>query len=197
MDIKKILVISIILLTVFSCLSVASAGLFDFLSGDVTLEARDASVILPKNFTVDKNGIAIAGDVKVQIISSQDTPDTLKPFKDAVATKGNESGYMDYKNGTIGNFSYYEFTANPKELKNITTTPVTSGAETSWMEFPPQIVTGVLDDVNNVQKFRQVEYTNNKDNKVTTLLISTNNTNVDLHSAYINDIVNSIAEIKK
>ena len=198
MDFKKILTISIIVLAVFSCLSVASAGWFDFLSGDVILEAKDSSVTLPKNFTVDKDtGIATAGDVKIQIINSKDTSDTLKPFKDAVATRGNESGYMDYKNGTIGNFSYYEFTANPKELKNISTDKVTSGDATTWMEFPPQVVTVLLDDVNNVQKFREVDYTNTKDNSVTTLLISTNNTTVDLHSAYIDDIVNSIAELKK
>ena len=66
-----------------------------------------------------------------------------------------------------------------------------------WMEFPPDMVTVLLDDVNTVQKFRYVEYTNNNDNKTTTLLISTNNTNTDLHSAYIDNIVNSIAVIKK
>ena len=197
MDIKKILTISIILLAVFSCLNVASAGWFDFLSGDVTLESMDSSVTLPKNFTVNDNGTATAGDVKIQIISSKDSPETLKPFRDAVATKGNESGYMDYKNGTIGNFSYYEFTANPKELKNISTDKITTGDVTEWMEYPPQIVTVLLDDVNSVEKFREVDYTHNNDNKSTTLLISTNNTNVDLHSAYIDDIVNSITELKK
>ena len=197
MDIKKILTISIILLAVFSCLNVASAGWFDFLSGDVKLESVDSSVTLPKNFTVNDNGTATAGDVKIQIISSKDTSDTLKPFKDAVASKGNESGYMDYKNGTIGNFSYYEFTANPKELKNLSTDKVTTGDVTEWMEYPPQMVTVLLDDVNSVEKFREVEYTHKDDNKSTTLIISTNNTNVDLHSAYIDDIVNSITELKK
>ena len=197
MDFKKILVVSVIVLAVFSCLSVASAGWFDFLSGDVTLESQYSSVTLPKNFTVNDNGTAVAGDIKIQIVNSKDTPETLQPFREALATKGNASGYMDYKNGTIGNFSYYEFTADPKELKNISTDKVTTGAETTWMEFPPQVVTVLLDDVNSVQKFREVDYINSKDNTITTLLISTNNSNVDLHSADIDNIVNSIAEIKK
>ena len=197
MDVKKILVFAIIVLAVFSCLSVASAGLFDFLKGEVTLEAVDASVTLPSNFTVGDKGIATAGDVKIQIISSKDTSDAVKQFKKAVATKGNEAGYNDYKNGTIGNFSYFEFCANPKELKNISTDQLVIGDTVGWMEFPPDMVTVLLDDVNSVQKFRYVEYTNNNDNKTTTLLISTNNTNTDLHSAYIDNIVNSIAELKK
>ena len=53
MDIKKILVIAIIALAVFSCLSAVSAGWFDFLGGDKYLVGDGAQVKVPSNYTVD------------------------------------------------------------------------------------------------------------------------------------------------
>ena len=47
--------------------------------------------------------------------------------------------------------------------KNISTDKVTTGDVTEWMEYPPQIVTALLDDVNSVEKFREVDYTNKND----------------------------------
>lgn len=44
MNIKKILAIAIVVLAVFSCLSVASAGWFDFLTGEQFLQGDDAQV---------------------------------------------------------------------------------------------------------------------------------------------------------
>ena len=53
MNIKKILAIVIIVLAVFSCLSIASAGFFDFLSGEKFLEGDNTQVKVPSNYTVD------------------------------------------------------------------------------------------------------------------------------------------------
>ena len=192
MDKKKIIIAVVVIIAIIA------AGLLILGSSDITLQGVGAKVTIPNNYTVDDKGVASAGDVKIAFIGSADgTNSDVEKFYGAVAKSGNESGYKNYKNGTIGDFKFQEFSANPKELKNISTDKVTTGAETTWMEFPPQIVTVLLDDVNSVQKFREVDYINSKDNTITTLLISTNNSNVDLHSADIDNIVNSIAEIKK
>ncbi len=59
MDFKKILALTIIVLAVFSCLSVASAGLFDFLGGDQaknkTVEFEGFSLSLPDNAVMINN----------------------------------------------------------------------------------------------------------------------------------------------
>ena len=76
----------------------------------------------------------------------------------AVAKSGNESGYKNYKNGTIGDFKFQEFSANPKELKNITTEKVTSGDTTSWTEYPPEMATvGMVND-DSVVNMRRVTF---------------------------------------
>lgn len=191
MDKKIIAIIAV------AIVAVVGIGLFVLGSGDITLEALDASVTLPNNFTVDDRGVASAGDVKVELVGSNDAPDMLTSFMDAVAKRGADAGYKDYKNGTIGNFTFYEFTANPKELKNISTDRQTTSEGETWTEYPPQMVLGILGDTSNVEKIREVAFVNTQDNKITTLLIYTNNTNVDLHTPEIDKIVNSIAPLKR
>lgn len=188
---KKIIAIIAIVIV-----AVIAIGLFVIGSADVTLEAIDASVTLPNNYTVDNNGVATAGDVKVQITGSNDNPNLLTSFMGAVAKRGSDAGYKDYKNGTIGDFKYYEFTVNPKELKNLSTDRQTSSEGETWTEFPPDVVLGGINDVSNVKKIREVDFLNTKTNKITTLVIYTNNTDVDLNSPEINNIINSIAPIQ-
>ena len=59
MDIKKILALTIIVLAVFSCMSVASAGLFDFLGGDdaknTTLTFDGFTLSVPDNAKMVNN----------------------------------------------------------------------------------------------------------------------------------------------
>ena len=59
MDIKKILALTIIVLAVFSCLSVASAGLFDFLGGgdakNTTLTFDGFTLSVPDNAKMVNN----------------------------------------------------------------------------------------------------------------------------------------------
>ena len=191
MDKKIIAVIAVVIVAVIAI------GLFVIGSSYVTLEALDASVTLPNNFTVDDKGVATAGDVKVQLIGSTDNSDVLSSFMATVAKKGSDSGYKDYKNGTIGEFTYHEFTANPKELKNLTTDRQTTSEGETWMEYPPDMILGMINDTSNVVKIREVDFINTKTNKITTLLVYTNNTDADLNSPEINNIVNSIAPLQK
>lgn len=187
----------IIAIIAVAIVAVVGIGLFVLGSGDITLEALDASVKLPNNFTVDDRGVASAGDIKVQLIGSSDSPDILTSFMGTVAKKGADAGYKDYKNGTIGNFTFYEFTAIPKELKNISTDRQSTSEGETWTEYPPQMVLGMLGDTSNVEKVREVVFVNTKNNQITTLLIYTNNTNVDLHTPEIDKIVNSIEPLKR
>ena len=61
MNIKKILAITIVVLAVFSCLSVASAGWFDFLTGEQFLQGDDAQVKIPSNYTIDEKKVFAGG----------------------------------------------------------------------------------------------------------------------------------------
>ena len=68
MDIKKILVIAIITLAVFSCLSAVSAGWFDFLGGEKQLVGEGSQVTVPSNYTVDDKKIAAScNDINITL----------------------------------------------------------------------------------------------------------------------------------
>ena len=100
MDIKKILVLAIIVLAVFSCLNVASAGLFDFLIGDQYLQGDDCQIKIPSNFTIDdKNFVAVRDDMNITftpIIGADDASENQ--FFSASKVNGKEAGYENVSN---------------------------------------------------------------------------------------------------
>ena len=192
MDKKKIIIAVVVIIAIIA------AGLLILGSSDITLQGVGAKVTIPNNYTVDDKGVASAGDVKIAFIGSADgTNADVEKFYGAIAKSGNESGYKNYKNGTIGDFKFQEFSANPKELKNITTEKVTSGDTTSWTEYPPQMATvGMIND-DSVVNMRRVTFVNTKDNTINDLIIYSNNTNIDLNTPEFDKIINSIAILEK
>lgn len=60
MDIKKILALTIIALALFSCMSAASAGLFDFLSGEMETHTFGGFTLdIPSDSKVNENYVSV------------------------------------------------------------------------------------------------------------------------------------------
>lgn len=83
MNMKKILAIAILVLAVISCMNVASAGFFDFLTGNSQPETEmykfdGFSLELPKDSTAVENQTNVAGiHVKSSILTSKAANSTL------------------------------------------------------------------------------------------------------------------------
>ena len=135
MNTKKILAITIIVLAVFSCLSVVSAGWFDFLGGEKHLEGDGSQITVPGNYTLDdKKLVASCGDINVTFTPQLKTDDKFEDeFFGAVKTKGNESGYENVTNKTVNGYTVHEFAAHPDKLKNMTVSTEVEGSDESCM----------------------------------------------------------------
>lgn len=194
MDKKKIIIIAVVVI-----IAIVAVGWFLISNSDITLVGTEAQVTVPKNYTLDTNAaVATAGDVKVTFIGSIDGSDKeVEKFYGAVAKNGNASGYKNYKNGSIGDFKYYEFTANIKDLANISTEKTTAGDTEYWSEYTPDMAKLGIEKDNSVTKMRRITFINEKNNSVNDLIFFTNNTDADLNTAELNAIINSIKTIEK
>ncbi|MDO5859119.1 hypothetical protein [Methanobrevibacter sp.] len=194
MNTKKILAITIIVLAVFSCLSVVSAGWFDFLGGEKHLEGDGSQITVPGNYTLDdKKLVASCGDINVTFTPQLKTDDKFEDeFFGAVKTKGNESGYENVTNKTVNGYTVHEFAAHPDKLKNMTVSTEVEGSDEAWIEFPPEIAAPFTDPVDH---FRSVTFI--KDGKEHKLLIFTNNATTNLYTSEIDGIIDSIAPLEK
>ena len=192
MNIKGILAVAIIVLAVFSCLSIASAGLFDFLSGEQFLQDDDSQVKIPSNYTVDdKKIVASCKGINISLVAQKGSDGNFETeFFNAINEGGKDAGYENVSNKTINGYTVHEFAASPSKLKNLTGT--SSKADVAWVEYPPQIA-APFD--NPVDHFRSVTFI--KDGKEHRLLISTNNTADNLYTPEIEGIINSIGPLKK
>ena len=192
MNIKKILVVAIIVLAVFCCLSIASAGLFDFLSGEQFLQDDDSQVKIPSNYTLDeKKLVASCKGINISLTSHKSSDKNFETeFFNAVKEGGKDAGYENVSNKTINGYTVHDFAASPSKLKNLTGS--SSKADIAWVEYPPEIA-APFD--NPVDHFRSVMFI--KDGKEHRLLISTNNTADNLYTPEIEGIINSIGPLKK
>lgn len=185
MDKKTIL--SIVIITV-----VVIIGLFLFLgmNGEM-LCTYDSSINIPSSYTIDDNGIAYSGDVAIIFITCTNSKEYFDQFFDALKVNGDAAGYKNITIEEINGYKLYQYSANTKELKNVSSTKWDEGDYISWHEYGPD--TSIFRTINmNVTKFRQVAYLNKNTGFINQLFIVTNNTNVDLYSNELNDIVHSI-----
>ena len=193
MDIKKILVLAIIVLAVFSCLNVASAGLFDFLIGDQYLQGDDCQIKIPSNFTIDdKNFVAVRDDMNITftpIIGADDASENQ--FFSAIKVNGKEAGYENVSNKTVNGYTVHEFAAHPDKLKNVSTPKEYSGNEERWTEYSP-VAVSLFDD--SVDHFRSITFM--KDGKQHILYIFTNSSDVNLYTPEVEGIIDSIGPIE-
>ena len=189
MDIKKILVIAIIALAVFSCLSAVSAGWFDFLGGDKYLVGDGAQVKVPSNYTVDDKKIAAScKDINITLTPQKSSDDKLeKEFFGAVKSNGKKAGYENITNKTVNGYTLHEFAAKTAKLKNLTASTEVPGSDEAWITFPPEIAAPFED---NVDHFRSVTFL--KDGKEHKLIIFTTNPDTNLYTPEIDGIINSI-----
>ena len=183
------------IIAIVAVVIVAILGILFFIgSGDTVLQTMDATVTLPNNYTLDDKGVATCGDVGVFFTSvtggSKAAQDEL--FK-ALESNGNDAGYKKVKTGKVNGYKTYQYSANPKNLKNVSTDRVYSGNQYSWKEYAPYTPFEDLSDM-KVQKFRYVAFV--KDDKIDELYIFTNNTDVDLYSPEFENIINSIAPLE-
>ena len=193
MDIKKILVLAIIVLAVFSCLNVASAGLFDFLIGDQYLQGEDCQVKIPSNFTIDDKLVAVRDDMNITFTPVMGMDDgSENQFFTAIKVNGKEAGYENVTNKTVNGYTVHDFAAHPDKLKNVSTPRVTEGNEETWWTFSPLSVAPTAD---NVDHFRSISYM--KDGKQYKLYIFTNSSDVNLYTPEVEDIIDSIGPIEK
>ena len=111
MNIKKILAIVIIVLAVFSCLSIASAGFFDFLSGEKFLEGDNTQVKVPSNYTVDdKKMVASCNGINISFVAQKSTDNKFESdFFAAIKENGKEAGYENVTNRTVNGYTIYDF----------------------------------------------------------------------------------------
>lgn len=193
MNIKKILAITIVVLTVFCCLSAVSAGLFDFLGGENHLEGEGSQITVPGNYTLDdKKLVASCGDINITFTPQRSSDDKFEEeFFEAIKTNGNESGYENVTNKTVNGYTVHEFAAHPDKLKNMTVSTVVEGSDEAWIEYPPDIAAPFDDPVDH---FRSVTYV--KDGKEHKLIILTNNATTNLYTSEIEGIINSIAPME-
>lgn len=193
MNIKKILAITIVVLAVFSCLSVVSAGWFDFLGGESHLEGDGSQITVPSNYTLDdKKLVASCGDINITFTPQLSTDDKFEDeFFGAIKTNGNESGYENVTNKTVNGYTVHEFAAHPDKLKNVTVSTEVEGSDEAWIEFPPEIAAPFNDPVDH---FRSVTFI--KDGKEHKLIILTNNATTSLYNSEIDGIINSIAPME-
>ena len=189
MDIKKILVIAIITLAVFSCLSAVSAGWFDFLGGDKYLVGDGAQVKVPSNYTVDDKKIAAScKDINITLTPQKSSDDKLeKEFFGAVKSNGKSAGYENVTNKTVNGYTLHEFAAKTAKLKKLTASTEVPGSDAAWITFPPEIA-APFDD--HVDHFRSVTFL--KDGKEHKLIILTTNPDTNLYTPEIDGIIDSI-----
>lgn len=189
MDIKKILVIAIITLAVFSCLSAVSAGWFDFLGGEKQLVGEGSQVTVPSNYTVDDKKIAAScNDINITLTPQKSSDDKFEEkFFSAVKSNGKSAGYENVTNETVNGYTLHEFAAKTAKLKNLTASTEVAGSDEAWITFPPEIAAPFDDPVDH---FRAVTYI--KDGKEHKLVIFTNNSATNLYTPEIDGIINSI-----
>ncbi len=138
MNIKKIVIILLVTLTVFSCLNVASAGFFDFLSGDTTnstsvnktVEFDNFTLDLPVdteviNSTIEKTGLTVnsfnvtsnSSDLKqVDVLTGSAVVNSAEDYIRIVAQNATNITNQTYGNWSIGDLSklpdkgpYYDY----------------------------------------------------------------------------------------
>ncbi|WP_405267527.1 hypothetical protein [Methanobrevibacter sp.] len=185
-----------IILAVVAVIIIAILGVFLFLSNsDVTLSGLDSQVTLPNNYTLDDKGVATLGDVGIYYTGIQggDT-NSVDDFYKALKSNGKDSGYQNITTDKINGFKVYEFAANPKELKNVSSDREYSGNQYSWTEYPPYIPYKGMTDM-DVDHFRYIGFINPNTKTLSELTIFTNNSDVNLYSKDIDAIINSIAPI--
>ena len=194
MNIKKILAIVIIVLAVFSCLSIASAGFFDFLSGEKFLEGDNTQVKVPSNYTVDdKKMVASCNGINISFVAQKSTDNKFESdFFAAIKENGKEAGYENVTNRTVNGYTIYDFAGHPSKLKNMTVPTVVPGSDAAWIEYPLFFFAPFDKPVDH---FRSVTFI--KDGKEHKLLISTNNATANLYTSEIEGIINSIGPMKK
>lgn len=187
---KKIL-IGVIVVVIVAILGV----LYMVGSSDLTLVAGDDVVTLPSEYMLDDKGIAYKDDVGVlfaPVMSGNASAE--KELFDALKSNGKDAGYKKIKTDEINGFKVYEFSAAPDKLKTVSSDRVSSGDYEYWHDYAPYKPYEGMTNM-DVAKYRYVGYV--KDNKISELIIFTNNTNVDLYSDEINGIVNSISIAEK
>jgi hypothetical protein len=194
MEIKKILAMAIIVLAVFSCLSVVSAGFLDFLGGEKVLEGEGSQVKLPSNYTLDdKKIVATCGDINVTFTPQLSSDIKFEnEFFSAISSDGKDAGYENITNKTVNGYTVHEFAAHHDKLKNLTAPTVVEGSDEAWITFTPDAAAPFQ---NPVDHFRSVTFI--KDGKEHKLMISTNNPSVDLYTSEIEGIINSIGPMQK
>ena len=192
MDIKKILILAIIVLTVFSCLSVVSAGLFDFLSGEQFLQGDDSQVKIPSNFTIDdKKVVAIRDDMNISFIAQRHSDEKFEDqYFNAIKEYGKDAGYENVTNKTVNGYTVHDFAAHSDNLKNLTAPTVVEGSDEASITFPPNIA---LPSDDPIDHFRSVTFI--KDGKEHKLVFFTNNATVNLYTPEIEGIIDSIGPI--
>ena len=184
-----------VIIAIVVVIIVAILGVLMFLgNGNTVLSTTDASVTLPNNYTLDNKGVAYCGDVGVYFTSvtggSKEAQDEL--FK-ALESNGKDAGYNKVKTDNVNGYKTYQYSANPKNLKNISTDKVYYGNQYSWKEYEPYVPFKDVSDM-KVKNFRYVAFV--KDDKINELYIFTNNTDVDLYSSEFDNIINSIAPLE-
>jgi hypothetical protein len=187
---KKIL-IGIIAVVVVAILG----GLFLIGSSDVTLFAGDNTITLPSDYIIDDKGVAYNGDVGVMFLPVMGgNASAQKELFDTLKSKGSDAGYKNVTTDKVNGFKLYQFVANPDKLQKVSSDRVSSGNYETWKEYEPYIPYKDFTDM-KVVKYRYVGYV--KGDSIDELYIFTNNTDVDLYSSDINNIVNSIAVAEK
>ena len=92
----------------------------------------------------------------------------------------------------VNGFKLYEYMANPDKLKKVSTDKVSSGNYETWKEIDPYTPFEDVTDM-DVVSFRYIAYVNKDTKDVSELYIFTNNTDADLYSKDIANIINSIS----
>jgi len=183
-----------IIIGVIVVIIIAIIGVLFFLgSSNLIIPAGESQITLPSQYTIDDKGIAYNGDIGIYFTSvvGSSPKDQIK-FFNTIKSNGKDAGYKNVTTKKIKGYKTYQYSANPKELKEVSSDRQASGNYETWKEYKPYTPFTDITDM-DVVSFRCIEYVNKDSKDICDLYIFTNNTDVDLYSPDMQKIVNSIA----
>lgn len=178
----------IILGVVAIVLIIVVAAFFVLFTMDKTLEGDGAAVTIPGSFSVDADsGIATNGTISIVMVPQQTSSAKELKYIGAIKSNGKSAGYENITNTTtINGYDVFEYAGHPLKLKNVSTDRVRSGGYERWTTYEPYLPYDLVFS----DHFRFVDYI--KGEHVSNLFIYTSDPSVDLYSADIDKIINSV-----
>lgn len=181
---KKYIALLVIIILLIIGAVIAFSGSFS----STTVSYECFNVTVPAGYSFDDNGTANSGDVHIIFVTQPKEANNDYPEYFKVLEKdGEASGYHNVSCRNVDGLTIYEYTANPKDLKNVSVS-----SDTKVVTYKPIIP---FDNIPNVDHFRVLIIVDDATGKEYQLIFYTTVPDVNLHTPEINNITSSIVRI--